>query len=99
MAVQYEDGMAVYIRDGVPVDPWGRTVEGYDDLESDLEEAEKAGQAREADAYDSMTADELKDELKARQEAGREIDVTGVRRKAELAQKLREDDAAQAAQA
>lgn len=106
MGVQYEEGMAVYIKDGVAVDPWGREVEGFD-VEGSQKAAEQAQQVsadpdtdpgREDDRYDEMSAAELKDELRSRQDAGREIDTTGVTRKAQLAQKLREDDAAQAAQ-
>jgi hypothetical protein len=97
MGVQYEEGMAVYIRDGVAVDPWGREVEGFD-VEGSQKAAEAAQQPAEDDQYDEMSAQELKDELRRRQDAGREIDTTGVTRKAQLAQKLREDDKAQAAQ-
>lgn len=106
--VQYEEGMVFYIKDGVAVDAWGREVQGHDAVQPEkateqvreqVQEQNDAPEAdesdREDDRYDDMTADELKDELKRRHEAGREIDITGVRRKADLAEKLREDDRAQ----
>lgn len=91
--VQYQEGMAVFIRDGVAVDPWGREVEGYEIKEAPATPTEAE---RDDDRYDEMSANELKDELKRRQEIGHDIDITSVRRKADLAQKLREDDAAHA---
>lgn len=94
MAVQYEEGMAVYIKDGVAVDPWGREVEGFD-VEGSQKAAEAAQEPAEDDQYDEMSAQELKDELRRRQDAGREFDTSGVTRKAQLAQLLREDDAKQ----
>jgi hypothetical protein len=42
--------------------------------------------------YDDMTVDELKDELKTRRDAGREIDTTGVTKKSELIEALKADD-------
>jgi hypothetical protein len=85
---EYQEGMAVYIKGGVPVDAWGREVEGYEIPSESAPEPEPV----EDDRYDEMSAQELKDELQRRREAGREIDTTGVTRKAQLAQALREDD-------
>jgi hypothetical protein len=86
-SVEYQEGMAVYIKGDVPVDAWGRQVEGYE-----VPKAEPEPEPVEDDRYDEMSAQELKDELQRRREAGREIDTTGVTRKAQLAQALREDD-------
>lgn len=93
--VPYQEGMAVFIKDGIAVDPWGREVEGYGESQPEQTEAtpqQPAEEEREDDQYDNMSADGLKEELRRRQDVGREIDTTGVRRKADLAQKLREDD-------
>lgn len=102
MGMQYQEGMAVYIKNGVSMDAWGREVDGFgsgaQQADSESVEAPQAVSRddREDDQYDNMSADELKEELRSRHESGREIDTTGVRRKADLAQKLREDDEAQA---
>lgn len=44
--------------------------------------------------YSGMTVDELKDELKTRQEAGREIDTEGITKKSQLISALQADDVA-----
>ena len=48
----------------------------------------------ETSAYDDMNVDELKDELKKRQEAGREIDTSGIKKKSDLIKALKADDKA-----
>lgn len=45
-------------------------------------------------SYDEWSSTDLKSEVKRRREAGREIDTSGVTRKAQLASLLREDDEA-----
>lgn len=44
--------------------------------------------------YSDMTVDELKDELKVRKEAGREIDTEGITKKSQLVAALEADDQA-----
>lgn len=51
------------------------------------------------DNYDQKTVPALKDDLKARQEAGREIDTAGITKKSQLIAALREDDRKQAEEA
>lgn len=51
------------------------------------------------DDYDRKFVPELKDILKARLEAGREIETADIKKKSQLIAALREDDRAQAAEA
>lgn len=51
------------------------------------------------DNYDQMTIAGLKDELKVRQEAGRDIDTSNIKKKSQLIAALRDDDRAQASEA
>jgi hypothetical protein len=51
------------------------------------------------DNYDQMKVPELKDELKTRLDAGRDIDTSGITKKSQLVAALREDDQAQAREA
>jgi hypothetical protein len=48
--------------------------------------------------YDSWTSAELKAAVKERNEAGRTLDTSGMTKKSQVAQVLRDDDAAQAAE-
>ncbi len=70
--------------DGTFRDAWGNPVE---DPNLPLGEAVPK-------ALEDMTAQELKDEAKARQDAGRTLDLSGVKSKADLIAALKADDAA-----
>lgn len=89
---------------------WLTTREQFDVIEAndrkfdamDEEDGDGAGEDDSQEAgpdYDAMTSKELKAEVKARQDAGREIDITGMTKKSQVAGALRADDAAAAAEA
>lgn len=79
--------------DGSLSDAWGNTV---DESEVSFDEGDTQEDEETTGKYADLTAQQLKDEVKARQEAGRTFDLTGVRTKADLARVLEADDAAQA---
>jgi hypothetical protein len=58
------------------------------------EEPETALDQLQGKSYDEWSSGDLKAEVKRRRESGREIDTSGVTRKAQLASLLREDDEA-----
>lgn len=70
-----------------------------DDSEEDAGTSEDGQSEGVEDPYAGMNAEQLKDELAARLEAGREIDTKGIKKKAELIEALKADDEAQAAEA
>lgn len=81
--------------DGREVDAWGRTIEKQQDDAEWTPEQQAAGEVD----YDSLTADELKAELKRRQDEGRKIDTTQIKKKSDLVDALKADDEARSAEA
>jgi len=80
--------------DGTFKDAWGNVV---DDPDFSVEESEDGSTPETtAKSLDEMTAQELKDEAKARQDAGRELDLSSVKNKADLIAVLKADDQANA---
>lgn len=72
----------------------------FNSMDEDDDAAEDAGEPpAPTKDYESMTSKELKAEVAERQEAGREIDITGMTKKSQVADALRADDAAAAAEA
>ena len=64
--------------------------------EEDEESEEEEDEESEEGPYSDFTSKQLKAEVKARREAGREIDTSGITKKSELVAALEADDAAQA---
>jgi capsid protein len=76
-----------FVSDGVEINAWGRPVD--EDMAFDDDGAQ-------GDNYEAMDVKRLKGEIKARKEAGRELDTTGVTKKSQVIALLRADDEAQA---
>lgn len=74
------------------------TAPDEDDEDEDNGASNDGGSGVE-DPYKDLNAEQLKDELKARIEAGREIDTTNIKKKADVIAALQADDEAQAAEA
>lgn len=72
------------------VDAWGRRAD---------EDVDMSEPAAPDDTYNDQTVGDLKTELKTRQEAGREIDTSGITKKSQLVEALRADDRAAKAEA
>lgn len=73
------------------VDAWGRRAD---------EDVDMSDQApTPTDNYNDQTVGDLKAELKKRQDAGRQIDTSGITKKSQLVEALRADDRAQEADA
>jgi hypothetical protein len=101
------DEIVVFMHDGQVIsnDPRWNELSGKDraklakanfGIEPDQDDSEENEDGVEG--YDSLNADQLKAELKARQDAGREIDTKGIKKKADLVAALEADDEAQASE-
>lgn len=73
--------------DGREIDAWGRSVQ----REQKQPEAEPQ---TTGPGYDGMTSDELKAELKRRQDEGRQFDTASIKKKSDLIDALKADDEA-----
>lgn len=75
-------------------DPWGNAVAVFEE-EVDLEPQDPTQGIKD---YSGLTIEELKADLRGRQELGRQFDTSKIKKKADLIQALIDDDEATAQQ-